>query len=84
MSRAGSRLNDNGIGIVDCPVTPELLTSLLKRIDDGTISGKIAKTVFEELWQTGKPVDTIMQVSRFVNPQWLVEVEADAVVAEVD
>ena len=29
-----------------------------------------------------KPVDTIMQVTRFVNPDWLVEVEADAVVAE--
>lgn len=30
-----------------------------------------------------KPVDTIMQVSGFVNPEWRVEVEADAVVAEV-
>ncbi len=29
-----------------------------------------------------KPVDTIMQVTRFVNPEWLVEVEADAVVSE--
>ena len=29
-----------------------------------------------------KPVDTIMAVSRFVNPEWLVEVEVDAVVAE--
>lgn len=29
-----------------------------------------------------KPVDTIMQVTRFVNPEWLVEVEVDAVIAE--
>lgn len=29
-----------------------------------------------------KPVDTIMQVTRFVNPEWLVEVEVDAVVAD--
>ena len=29
-----------------------------------------------------EPVDTIMQVTRFVNPEWLVEVEADAVVAD--
>ena len=28
-----------------------------------------------------KPVDTIMQVTRFVNPEWLVEIEIDAVVA---
>jgi aspartyl-tRNA(Asn)/glutamyl-tRNA(Gln) amidotransferase subunit B len=61
MGEVSRGLNDNGIGIVDCPVTPELLTSLLQRIDDGTISGKIAKTVFEELWQTVKPVDTIIE-----------------------
>ncbi len=29
-----------------------------------------------------KPMDTIMQVPRYVNPEWLVEVEADAVVAD--
>lgn len=29
-----------------------------------------------------KPVDTIVEVSRFVNPEWLVEVEADAVIAD--
>ncbi|MCB1477835.1 MAG: RidA family protein [Rhodobiaceae bacterium] len=28
-----------------------------------------------------KPVDTIMQINRFVNPEWLVEIEVDAVVA---
>jgi enamine deaminase RidA (YjgF/YER057c/UK114 family) len=29
-----------------------------------------------------KPVDTIMQITRFVNPEWLVEVEVDAVIAD--
>jgi enamine deaminase RidA (YjgF/YER057c/UK114 family) len=29
-----------------------------------------------------KPVDTIIQMTRFVNPEWLVEVEANAVVAD--
>ena len=29
-----------------------------------------------------KPVDTIMQVSRFINPDWLIEIEVDAVVSE--
>jgi len=29
-----------------------------------------------------KPVDTIMAINRFVNPEWLVEIEADAIVAE--
>jgi len=29
-----------------------------------------------------RPVDTIMAVSRFVNPEWLVEIEVDAVIAD--
>ena len=29
-----------------------------------------------------KPVDTIVQVDRFVNPEWLIEIEVDAIVAE--
>ncbi len=34
--------------------------------------------------RAAKPVDTIMQVARFVNPEWLVEIEVDAVVADAD
>lgn len=32
--------------------------------------------------RSAKPVDTIMQVSRFVNPEWLIEVEVDAIVSD--
>ncbi len=35
-----------------------------------------------EYFKDIKPVDTIVQVSRFVNPEWLVEFEADAVVSD--
>jgi enamine deaminase RidA (YjgF/YER057c/UK114 family) len=35
-----------------------------------------------EYFKDIKPVDTIMQVSRFVNPEWLVEFEADAMVSD--
>ncbi len=52
--------NDNR-EIDDCPVTPERLTDLLKLIDDGTISGKIAKTVFGEMYQSGKPPAEIVK-----------------------
>jgi len=41
-------------------VKPKDLAMLLKRIDDATISGKIAKTVFEEMLETGKNPDTII------------------------
>jgi aspartyl-tRNA(Asn)/glutamyl-tRNA(Gln) amidotransferase subunit B len=47
-------LNDAGLAITACPVTPKLLAELLALIDKGTISGKIAKTVFDGIWQTGK------------------------------
>ena len=38
----------------EAPVTPSHLAELLRLIDDGTISGKIAKTVFEDVYRTGK------------------------------
>jgi len=52
--------NDNR-EIDDCPVTPERLTDLLKLIDDDTISGKMAKTVFEDMYQSGKPPAEIVK-----------------------
>jgi aspartyl-tRNA(Asn)/glutamyl-tRNA(Gln) amidotransferase subunit B len=53
-------LKEKEIAIADCPVSPALLAGVLQRIDDNTISGKIAKTVFEEVWQTGKSADQII------------------------
>jgi aspartyl-tRNA(Asn)/glutamyl-tRNA(Gln) amidotransferase subunit B len=47
-------LNESGTSIENCPVTPMQLAELLKLIDNGTISGKIAKTVFDAMWQSGK------------------------------
>ena len=47
-------LNESGLIITSCPVSPKLLADLLALIDKGTISGKIAKTVFDEMWQSGK------------------------------
>ena len=54
-------LKDKKLEISACPVTPELLAGVLIRIDDKTISGKIAKTVFEEIWQTGNTADQIIE-----------------------
>ena len=54
-------LNDRGTSIETCPVTPSRLAELLKLVDSGTISGKIAKTVFDEMWQSGKAPQEIVQ-----------------------
>ena len=54
------KLKETDTEITDVPITPELLTGLLARIADNTISGKIAKTVFEKMWQKGQTADQII------------------------
>jgi aspartyl-tRNA(Asn)/glutamyl-tRNA(Gln) amidotransferase subunit B len=47
------RLNKEGTDIIDAPVSAERLGVILDLIGDGTISGKIAKDVFEIVWAEG-------------------------------
>jgi len=61
MGEVASGLNDDGIGIEQCPVAPETLAHLLMRIKDGTISGKIAKELFLALWRREGGVDEIIE-----------------------
>lgn len=51
---------------------------LLTRIEDFETVAKVRK----EYVGIAKPVDTIMQVVGFVNPEWLLEVEADAIIPD--
>lgn len=44
-----------------CPVTPDGLAELLGLLDSGVISGKIAKTVFEEMYITGRSAKAIVE-----------------------
>ena len=61
MGEVTRALNEDGKGIAQCPVTPALLADLLKLIENGTISVKIAKTVFDEMYKTGKEPAAIIQ-----------------------
>ena len=54
-------LNEDARSIENCPLKPEQLVEMLKLIDKGTISGKIAKTVFEEMYKTGKDAEVIVR-----------------------
>ena len=54
-------LKEDNMAIEKCPLRPEQLAGMLKLIDEGTISGKIAKTVFEEMYRTGKESATIVK-----------------------
>jgi aspartyl-tRNA(Asn)/glutamyl-tRNA(Gln) amidotransferase subunit B len=54
-------LKEDDSEVEDCPVTPGQLTEMLGLIKDGTISGKIAKTVFEDMYKTGKGATEIVK-----------------------
>jgi len=53
-------LNRAGLEIESCPVSAVALGGLLQRIGDSTVSGKIAKTVFEAMWQGEGDADSII------------------------
>jgi aspartyl-tRNA(Asn)/glutamyl-tRNA(Gln) amidotransferase subunit B len=53
-------LNTQAKDISETPISPESLAELLRLIDDGTISNKIAKTVFDEMATSGKPARGIV------------------------
>lgn len=54
-------LNKENLSVTQSPVSAQTLSHLLNRILDKTISGKIAKTIFESLWQQEGTVDEIIE-----------------------
>jgi aspartyl-tRNA(Asn)/glutamyl-tRNA(Gln) amidotransferase subunit B len=54
-------LNARGLPITESPISPENLVGLLKLLQKEVISGKIAKTVFETMANTGKTAKTIVE-----------------------
>jgi len=51
---------DDDRAVATCPIPPANLAALLALIDDGTISGKIAKDVFEKMYRTGDTAQAIV------------------------
>ena len=66
-------LESAGASLADVVRTRTLLT----RIEDWEAVALVHGEFFREI----RPANTIMQVTRFIDPDWLVELEADAVVA---
>jgi aspartyl-tRNA(Asn)/glutamyl-tRNA(Gln) amidotransferase subunit B len=54
-------LNKEGKGIEESPIPPQALAEMLDLVESGVISGKIAKTVFEEMYQTKKRASEIVK-----------------------
>ncbi len=61
MGEVSANLNTDDISIINSPITAKQLAGLIVRIKDGTLSNKIAKQVFDGLWnQEGSDVDSII------------------------
>jgi aspartyl-tRNA(Asn)/glutamyl-tRNA(Gln) amidotransferase subunit B len=61
MGELSARLNREGLEIPASPIPAEALAALLARIADGTISGKIAKDVFDAMWAGEGGADEIIE-----------------------
>jgi aspartyl-tRNA(Asn)/glutamyl-tRNA(Gln) amidotransferase subunit B len=83
MGELSSALNRDNVEITASRVSAADLSSLLGRIVDETISGKIAKDVFEAMWSEGKTGDAIIEARglRQITDAGAIESVIDAVIA---
>lgn len=57
MGELSAYLNKQAMPLSASPVTPTLLAQLIARVEDGTLSSKTAKTLFDALWEEGASAD---------------------------
>lgn len=61
MGELNARLNNDNLGISESPVDAQRMAGLIARILDNTISGKIAKDVFDAMWTSQDSADAIIE-----------------------
>jgi aspartyl-tRNA(Asn)/glutamyl-tRNA(Gln) amidotransferase subunit B len=76
MGALTAKMNELGIAIADVPLTPEALAGLIRLIDAGTISGPVAKDVFEKMYSSGRAASAI------VEQEGLARIDDEAAIAE--
>lgn len=83
MGDFAKKLSQSGLEMAAAPVTAAALADLLGLIGKGTISGKIAKQVFSDMWETGKDAETIVKEKGLVqiNDTGALEELADRIIA---
>lgn len=77
-------LNKQGLDITQSPVAYQRLAGLLKRIGDKTISGKIAKQVFEAMWTSDDNADAIIEAQglKQITDSGAIEAIIDKIIAD--
>lgn len=83
MTELMRELNSANKDIKDSPIKPSQLGRMISLIDKGSISGKIAKTVFMEMWQSGKDPEIVIKEKGLVqiSDPTLIEKMIDEVLA---
>jgi aspartyl-tRNA(Asn)/glutamyl-tRNA(Gln) amidotransferase subunit B len=61
IGEVSAQLNRDSLDMAQCPITPQQLAGMLKRIADGTISNAGAKEVFRAMWAEGGDADAIIE-----------------------
>ena len=61
IGEVSAQLNRDGLEMAQCPITPQQLGGMLKRIMDSTISNSAAKEIFKTLWNEGGEADAIIE-----------------------
>ncbi|KAF0144903.1 MAG: aspartyl-tRNA(Asn)/glutamyl-tRNA (Gln) amidotransferase subunit B [Nitrospirae bacterium] len=77
-------LNEENKTFEECALKPAQLAEMLSLMDKGTISGKIAKTIFEEMYKTGKDADVIVKEKGLVqvSDEGAIEKAVDEIIAK--
>lgn len=70
-----AKLNNASIGITECKISHKNLAELIEKIDSGEISGKIAKEVFADMFETGKSAEIIIKEKRLSQISDVTEIE---------
>jgi aspartyl-tRNA(Asn)/glutamyl-tRNA(Gln) amidotransferase subunit B len=83
MGELSGALNRDNLEVGASPVPAAALGGLLVRIGDGTISGKLAKEVFEAMWAEGRSADEIIDARglRQITDSGAIEQAIDAIMA---
>ena len=76
MGELSAELNKENLNIQDSKITAKQIGKLVLRIEDSTISGKIAKEIFEKMWATGQEVDAIIEEEGLQQVTDLSEIES--------
>ena len=84
ISELTGRLNKEGKVFEGCPIEANRLGGLLLRIADNTISGKIAKQVFETMWTTSQTADEVIDAQglKQITDEGAIEAMVDQVIAD--